>query len=225
MNKSKAIILFSGGLDSVTALYWAIREKYTPIAINIDYFNSGYRERQAAKDIASLLKIKYIDVPLNFLKQADDLEYEGNKLINADSLPTVYIPHKNLLFTSIACYYAEVFQADIIIQGLLKIDFGKYPDNSFDYFQDLESLIQKGIPNNKNRRIKLEFPLKNLDKAGVIQMAFDLGVPLELTWSCYLDGIGPSLLPCGKCKGCLERVEGFKFLGVPDPLLSSLKKK
>lgn len=224
MNEKKAIVLFSGGLDSVTALYWTIHESYTPIAINIDYFNSGVRERKAATEIASLLKIKYIEVPLEFLKQADDLEYEGNKLENANALPTVYIPHKNLLFTSIAGYYAEVFQADIIVQGLLKIDFGKYPDNTFDYFRELESLIQKGIPNGEKRQIKLEFPLKNLDKAGVIRLAFDLGVPLELTWSCYLDGVGPLSLPCGKCKGCLERAEGFKVLGKFDPLLNHLQK-
>jgi 7-cyano-7-deazaguanine synthase len=225
MFMKKAIILFSGGMDSVTTLYWTLKKKYTPIALYLNYFNGSDRERKAARAIAESTKIILKEIPVDFIKQSDDLESEGMKLSNAVSLPSVYVPSKNLLFTSIAAYYAEIFQADIIIQGLLAIDLGKYPDNSLEYFAELEAIIRKGIPSGTYKGPRLEFPLKELDKAGVIKLALELGVPFELTWSCYTEGEGPNGLPCGKCKGCIERADGFKKLGKIDPLIEHLKKR
>lgn len=212
----KAIILFSGGIDSVTALYWALNEGYEPIALTFDEFERSQGEIIAVRNIAKKAGVLLKEIPMDFLKQSDDIKKEGFKLDTSKDLPKVYIPHKNLIFYSVAAHYAEIFEAEVIIVGLLSFDFNVFPDNTFEFFDELEQLIKKGTAKGSYKPPKILFPLKDLDKPGVIKLAIKLNVPLELTWSCYEEPDEKGK-PCGKCKGCLERAKGFKSIGIKDP--------
>lgn len=214
----KAIILFSGGLDSVTSLYWSINEGYEPIALSFMEHGRQKSEIDAAREIIQLLDIPYIEIPLEFIMQKDELEKIGIKLSDYSAkLPNVYIPQKNLIFYSIAAHYAEIYHAQAIIVALLSFDFDVFPDNTMEFFKLLGNLINLGL-SNPSSHIEIKFPFKSMSKSDVIQLASDLNVPLEKTWSCYeeKDELGN---PCGKCKACIERKLGFDQLGRKDPLL------
>lgn len=214
---TKAVVLYSGGLDSVTALYWAIHNGYIPIALSFMEHGRQKTEIEAARKIIKNLEVQYIEVPLEFIMQKDELQNIGINLPHSKNLPTVYIPQKNLIFYSIAAHYAEIYQAHSLIVGLLSFDFSIFPDNSMDYFKELEKLINIGL-SDSSHHIKIKFPFKDLDKSQVIQLALDLSVPLELTWSCYEEA-DKNGNPCGKCKACLERKFGFEQLNKTDPIL------
>ncbi|MBN2157251.1 MAG: 7-cyano-7-deazaguanine synthase [Candidatus Lokiarchaeota archaeon] len=213
----KAIVLYSGGLDSVTSLYWVKNQGYSPIALSFMEHGRQKSEIKAARKLMERWDIPYIEIPLEFIMQKDELQKIGINLSGATDLPTVYIPQKNLIFYSIAAYYAEIYKAEAIIVGLLSFDFNIFPDNSLEFFERLENIINIGL-SNSSKTIKIIFPLKTMGKSEVIQLAFDLGVPMELTWSCYEEE-DDNGNPCGKCKGCLERRQGFKKLNANDPLL------
>ena len=215
----KAIVLFSGGLDSVTALYWALNRGYTPIALSFMEHGRQKSEIKAARKIIQRLNVEYIEVPLEFIMQKDELEKKGILLSQSKNLPTVYIPQKNMIFYSIAAHYAELFHANAIIVGLLSIDFNVFPDNSINYFKELEHLITIGVSDVSNP-IKIVFPFEKMTKSDVIRLALDLNVPLEHTWSCYEEEDEKGK-PCGKCKACIERKLGFKQLKKLDPILRS----
>jgi 7-cyano-7-deazaguanine synthase len=215
-NVKKAIVLFSGGLDSVTALYWAMKEGYSPIALSFMEHGRQKSEIKAARNIVKNLDIQNIEIPLEFIMQKDELLKIGISLPNTDNLPPVFIPQKNLIFYSIAAHYAERYEAEYIIVGLLSFDFNVFPDNSIDYFKKLEQLINIG-KSTQTSKISILFPLKDLNKSEVIKLALDLKVPLECTWSCYEEE-DKNGMPCGKCKACLERKRGFFELDKKDPI-------
>jgi 7-cyano-7-deazaguanine synthase len=116
------------------------------------------------------------------------------------------------VFYSIAGYYAEVFGCEVIIGGHINIDPEEFPDASPNFFESLESLINKGKHTKDKTRIKLLFPLAKMTKMDVINLANKLNVPLEWTWSCYSDGEQP----CGKCQSCLKRIEALSNLNYSD---------
>ena len=212
-----AIILLSGGIDSVTALYWALNKGYNPLALTFDGFGELDTTHRYIKKIVQHTGIKHITIPIPYIKYAEALKKEGISLLNAEKYPSDYIPAKNLIYFSIASYYAVIYNSEIIIKGLIKSDFDKFPDNSHEYFSKLEDLINKSIGSDDIFSPKIEFPLKNYSKPQVIQLALELGVPLELTWSCYEEESDGGA--CGKCRGCIERISAFKSLSIEDPYL------
>lgn len=212
----RAVVLYSGGLDSVTALYWTIKNGYDPIALSFMEHGRQKSEIKAARKIINILNVKLIEIPLEFIKQKDDLENMGINLFQSSNLPSVYIPQKNLIFYSIAAHFAEIYQANAIIVGLLSFDFNIFPDNSMNFFDELQELVNIGLSDPSNR-LKIKFPFKNMDKSQVIQLALDLNVPLKLTWSCYEEA-DENGYPCGICKACVERKLGFERLNRIDPL-------
>lgn len=209
--EKKAIILLSGGIDSATALYWAKKEDYNLIAISFNYHLRPEREKKAALKLATDLGVNLIEVPIEYLKEAIDLRIEGFPVPSAFHSPEGFIPTRNLVFYSIAAYYAEVYGCNFIIGGHISADPELFPDADINFFKDLEKLVNRGKHKQDKTKIEILLPLIKLSKFEAVKLAKNLNVPLEWTWSCYSDGEKP----CGQCSSCLKRIKAFKKLNYP----------
>jgi len=211
-NEKKAIILLSGGLDSATALFSAHQEGYELYAISFNYHLRPEKEKLAAKKLAETLRVKIIEIPVDYIKESIDLRIEGFPIPSAIHAPEGYIPTRNLIFYSIAAYYAEVYGCNYIIGGHILVDSTNFPDADIHFFNLLEKLINKGKHQKDKRTLQLIFPLIKMEKKDVIKLAKELDVPFKWTWSCYSDDEEP----CGKCSCCLKRAKAFSNLGWDD---------
>lgn len=211
----KAVVLFSGGIDSSTALFWAIDQGFDVIALTFNYPGRAQQELQATRRIAHTVKVQYVEASLPFLQSATDLLRNNPKAFQGIKVPEGYIPTRNMIYYALAAYYSEIYSAKYIIAGHLKTDSDGFPDATPAFFQAIESIINMTQLNQKNpssRQILLPFLTKT--KAEVIQLAVQLKVPLELTWSCYYD----NLVHCENCESCWEREEAFDQVEINDPM-------
>jgi len=219
MNK-KAIILFSGGLDSTTCLAIAKDRGFDCYLLSFSYGQKHSSELEAAKRIAQSAKIK------NHKIIEIDLSSFGGSALTDDSLevpteetqgiPITYVPARNTIFFSIALAWAEVLQADVIFAGVNAVDYSGYPDCRPEYikaFQSMADLATKaGI---EGKGVTIETPLIDLSKAEIIKSGLKLGVDYSATVSCYkADNEG---LACGRCDSCRIRQQAFVRASVKDP--------
>ncbi|MFW9821803.1 MAG: 7-cyano-7-deazaguanine synthase QueC [Candidatus Thorarchaeota archaeon] len=211
--EKRAIILISGGIDSATTLYWAINQGYNLIALTFNYRYRPEKELKATSILSKNLGVEIIEIPIDFIQEAIDLRLEGKPIPSAVNAPEGFIPSRNLVFYSIAAYYAEAYGCKYIIGGHMKADPNKFPDAAQDYFRALEKLINKGKHSNDRTTIKILLPLIKKNKIEILKLAIELQVPLELTWSCYNDEVKP----CGRCSSCNSRKEAFLSLNYHDP--------
>jgi 7-cyano-7-deazaguanine synthase len=128
--------------------------------------------------------------------------------------PGSYIPMKNAIYYSLAAAYAEECGASYIMGGHNRDDMKLFVDTSPQFFWNMQQTLWSGSSLLKKTRTTILRPLQHLRKPEVIVMAKRLGVPFELTWSCFLEG----RTHCWKCEGCRNRLESFKAAGIEDPL-------
>jgi 7-cyano-7-deazaguanine synthase len=144
----------------------------------------------------------------------DSLEHDGTQ-----GIPITYVPARNTIFLSYAMAWAEVLESSDIFIGVNAIDYSGYPDCRPEFiaaFEHMANLATKAGVEGRTR-LKIHTPLKQLDKAGIVTLAAEVGVDFGLTHSCYdPDSSGRS---CGHCDSCLLRLKGFKEAGIRDPLL------
>jgi 7-cyano-7-deazaguanine synthase len=198
---TKSIVLLSGGVDSVTCLYWAINQGYEVIALSLNYTTRPKQEQKTAERIAQFCGIKYIEADISFLKSIEDLlkeQFPGNFEGIEDQ---GYIPAKNLIFYSIASYFAEIFGAEYIIGGHIAHDGEIFPDANRNFFNEFEKLLANSLVVLTKPAPKILTPLISMTKKEVGEYARTIGVPLDMTWSCSQD----NLHQCGKCYSCKER--------------------
>lgn len=198
MKNKKAIILLSGGLDSIVSLA-VCKEKYN--IVKAIHFNYG--QIAAKREIAAFKNIcKYYDIngSLIDLKWLAELT-ENNETISNDS-KKYWIPNRNALFINIAACFAESLNCDFIIIGANKTEAEDFKDNSSDFVKSANKLFKYSTQNN----VKLAAPLINLDKNEIIKKALELKVPLNLIWSCYHN----KEKHCGKCPSCLILKQALK---------------
>ena len=217
----KAVVLLSGGLDSSTVLAIALEMGYEVHALSFDYGQRHSRELESAKKIA-----KYFNVPHKIIKI--DLRQIGGSALtdNIDvpernmeeiekEIPITYVPARNTILLSLALGYAEVIDADAIFYGANAIDYSGYPDCRPEYVEAFERVANLGTKRGvEGKPIKIIAPIIHMTKAEIIKKGMELGVPYELTWSCYKGGEKA----CGKCDSCLLRLKGFMEAGYEDPL-------
>lgn len=216
----KAIVLFSGGLDSTTCLYWALQEGYSCETLTVSYGQKHIREVHAAQTIAEKLKVKQHSVTLDLPWLAtSSLVGEGKTIPNQPlaqitngQIPSTYVPGRNLMFLSVAASLADAVGADAIVAGPNAIDFSGYPDCTPDFFEAAGRAINLGTQCGVKKGLKVLAPLMHLSKTDIVQLGAKLGVPFELTWSCYNGGEKP----CGYCDSCKLRARGFAQAGVKD---------
>ncbi|QWF72504.1 7-cyano-7-deazaguanine synthase QueC [Methylomonas paludis] len=215
-----AIVLLSGGLDSITVLALARRQGYACYALSFDYGQRHNAELAAAQAIAEqygVIEHKVLQLGLN--------SFGGSALTDANiavptvaqtGIPVTYVPARNTIFLACALGWAEVVQARDVFIGVNAVDFSGYPDCRPEFiqaFQDMANLATKaGV---EGRKIQIHTPLISLSKAEIIRQGLALGVDYALTVSCY--SADPQGWACGKCDACRLRAEGFRQLGVADP--------
>lgn len=208
----RAVMLLSGGLDSVTALYWARREGHEVHPVSMEYGGRPSKEAAVVKEIAARLGLDIITVPVPYIKEVLELKLDGYPVPSIFGSGDYYVPYRNLVFNSIATYFADVLGASWILSGHIVSD--PLPDASGSFFDRLEALVASLKVGHKAVAPRFMLPFKGKTKADVVRLAIELGVPLALTWSCAFD----MERPCGQCKPCRERREAFASAGVADPL-------
>jgi 7-cyano-7-deazaguanine synthase len=212
----KALVLLSGGLDSSTCLYWAKSKGYDVYALTLNYYDRWIKEIESARQLSKRANVtELIEVEAPFIKEAFNvLGYEGEYVKDKDIRWPFYIPAKNLMFYSVAAHYAEYMKARWIVGGHNKHDVQFYTDATIEFIGTLNKLLKDGCMLCNGSHFEITSPLVELDRLGVIKLALDLEVPLELTWSCHVK----TQKHCGKCYGCKSRKEAFNALGIKDPV-------
>ena len=220
----KAIVLFSGGLDSTTCLYWALAQGYTCETLSVTYGQRHAREIESAQKIAAKVGVKthFLEVKLPWLAEGCSLTDKSQKLpdlpveqIAHKGIPSTYVPGRNLLFLSLAGSLADSINADTIIAGPNAVDFSGYPDCTPDFYKAAALALNRGTKKGVTQGLEVLAPLMYLSKTDIVRLAAELKVPFELTWSCYAGGDKP----CGKCDSCKLRARGFAQAGVKDTSL------
>jgi 7-cyano-7-deazaguanine synthase len=211
-----AIVLLSGGLDSAVSLYWALSKGYKVQSLGFNYFRRSKKEIETAKKLAAMNRISYREVRLDFLREIEDSTSQGRNY-RLEQAESAYIPSRNVIFYGIASSIAEIVDARYIVGGHNRDDVKSFPDSSPEFFRRFNEMTKIGLL-TFGRTGRVVQPLAKLSKAEVIKLGNRLGVPFELTWSCYSSG----KTPCGKCHSCVLRKESFDEAGIVDPLCNSL---
>jgi len=227
-NNPKAVVIFSGGLDSTTVLYHAINQGYAIHALTFDYGQKHKIEIDHAREIISLNRnIIHTIIQLNtklFLSSAltgHGTIPKNRQNINEYNIPVTYVPARNLIFLSIAVGYAESHNINDIFIGVNSQDYSGYPDCRDDFISSFEKTANLATKSGREgSTINIKTPLSKLDKKDIIIFGKNLGVPYNLTWSCYdpiVDNRG-IYHPCMDCDSCILRENGFNNAGITDTI-------
>lgn len=223
--QQKAILLLSGGIDSVTAGAVARREGYDLYALSFDYGQRHRVELRSARRMADALGVKeHLVMPLDLSliggsALTDDIPVPKEGIdLRTGNVPATYVPARNTIFLSVALGWAEVTDASTIVIGVNAVDYSGYPDCRPEYLRAFEQMGQlatkRGIEGMPTRILA---PLLTLSKGEIIRLGTQLGIDFALTNSCYdPDERG---IPCRKCDSCLIREQGFTAAQLPDPLI------
>lgn len=225
-----ALVLTSGGVDSTTALALAI-EKYGKdhvIALSISYGQKHSKEIEAAKAVAQHYGVEqlFLDLGLIFQYSNCSLLQQSTEDIPEESYAeqiektggetpvSTYVPFRNGLFLSAAASIALSRDCEVIYYGAHADDAAgfAYPDCSPVFNNAMNTAIYEG----SGHQLRIEAPFVNKNKSDIVGIGLKLGVPYELTWSCYEGGDKP----CGKCGTCIDRAAAFAANGVADPALA-----
>ena len=225
----KILVLSSGGVDSTTCLAMAVKEvgPENVLALSVYYGQKHDKEIQAAKKVAEYYGVQRMELDLSvifagsncsLLKQSTEeipLESYAQQIeeTHGEHPVSTYVPFRNGLFLSSAASIALSHGCSKIMYGAHADDAAgaAYPDCSLDFVNAMNQAIYLGSGN----QLTIEAPFVSLTKADVVKKGLELGVPYELTWSCYEGGEKP----CGKCGTCIDRMKAFEKNGTIDPLL------
>jgi 7-cyano-7-deazaguanine synthase len=218
--KQKAVVLLSGGLDSVTVLALAQEQGFDCYALSLDYGQRHNAELHAAKQLARAAggcAHKVIKLGLG--------DFGGSALTDdaiavpdhaEPGIPVTYVPARNTVFLSLALGWAEVLGAWDLFIGVNAVDYSGYPDCRPAFIAAFEQLAQLATRGgDEGGHFKIHAPLIELGKADIIREGTRLGIDYARTVSCYsadTEGRG-----CGHCDACRLRAEGFSNAGIPDP--------
>ncbi len=219
MSSKKAVCILSGGMDSTLASYIAKNEGYEVIAV---HFNYGQRtekkELKAFRTICKDLEIKEkyeIDIPFftqigasALTDKSIDVPIDGIET----EVPITYVPFRNGIFLSIATAIAEKEEAQALFIGVVEEDSSGYPDCTDTFINKMISAINQGT--KKSTKLEIRTPLVHLMKSEIVTNSLELNVPLEHTWSCYLE----EEKACGVCDSCRLRLNGFAIAKTVDPI-------
>ncbi len=215
----KAVVLLSGGLDSMVCAALAREAGYDLYALTIDYNQRHRRELDAAHEIAAHLGARrHVVLPLD-LRQFGGSALTGDIAVPKEGvgseIPVTYVPARNLVFLSLTLAWAEALSARDVVIGVNALDYSGYPDCRPEFiagFADLARLATKAGAEGDDFRIHA--PLQYMGKAEIAAEAGRLGLDPAMSWSCY--DPQPDGSACGLCDSCRLRREGFAKSGIVD---------
>ena len=222
-DRVRAVVLLSGGLDSSTALAWAIRKQHWQChSVAFDYGQRHRVELAASAKVAEALQVEDHRVISVDLRSIGHSALTSDAPVPKDSagvsgVPSTYVPARNLIFLSLAAAVAETIGATRLVIGANIVDYSGYPDCRPDF---LDAFVRAALLGTKagseGGDLEIAAPLIHLNKSEIIAMGMELGLDYGLTRSCY-DPLANGD-PCGHCDSCHFRRQGFAELGVADPL-------
>lgn len=219
----KAVVLYSGGLDSTTCMAIAREQGFIPYALSFSYGQRHAIELDKARENAArigarehlVIDFDYRLIGGSALTTEQAVPKDG---VVADTIPTTYVPARNSVFLAFALGWAEVMGAFDIFIGVNALDYSGYPDCRPEFiaaFATLANLATRaGVEGTDHFRIHA--PLIELSKAEIVRKGLALGVDYRLTHSCY--DPTPTGLACGRCDSCRLRLKGFAEVGMRDPI-------
>jgi 7-cyano-7-deazaguanine synthase len=226
----KSIVLFSGGIDSTTALYWTQHRKKQTSALTFSYGQRHQVEVELARKVTATL-----DIPHKILR-VDLTQIGGSSLTDPSlaipeydratqiegGLPSTYVPFRNGIFLALAAAWAETQKAQEIVCGFHMLDSPAYPDTREKFVRSMEMAINSGTGVAfGGSKIRVMAPFLKLRKSEIIRTGLSLGADYSYSISCY----NGSEVPCLKCSSCLLRRQAWEEAGMKDPLLSRLEKE
>jgi len=203
-----AVILLSGGLDSVVSAYAARDEHQPELAITFDYGQrAAARELEAALRVAADLGVDHRLIKLPWLARlAPAAVTDPGADLAAATDATVWVPARNAVFISIAAAYAETLECEAIVCGFNAEEGDAFPDNTPEFVTRADALLELATRNAP----RVVAPTLNLTKLEIVQLGVSIGAPLQLTWSCY--GDGPE--HCFECPSCLRLRDALQAAGI-----------
>ena len=219
-NKPKAVVLLSGGLDSMVCAALAREAGFEVLALTVDYHQRHRVELEAAERIAKQLADRHIVLPL-------DLTAFGGSALTSDiavpkdgvaseGSPVTYVPARNTVFLSLALAWAEAAGARDLFVGVNALDYSGYPDCRPDFIEAFEALANKATRAGvEGRGFTIHAPLQHMTKADIAREAARLGLDAGISHSCYDPAADGGA--CGLCDACRLRAKGFEEAGLADP--------
>lgn len=218
----KAVVLYSGGLDSTTCLAIAKDKGFAPYAISFSYGQRHAVELAKAREYAPIIgAVDHLVVEFDYRRiggSALTADIAVPKSGTEDNIPITYVPARNTIFLSFALGWAETLGAFDIFIGVNALDYSGYPDCRPAYIASFESLANLATKSAVEGvgRFRIHAPLLHLSKVEIIREGLALGVDYHLTHSCY--DPTPEGLACGQCDSCRLRLKGFAEAGIKDPI-------
>lgn len=213
---SKTLVLFSGGMDSTAALYWARKEHEVVGAVSFDYgAKHNHKEIAFAQWHCRQFDLRHDIVALPFINElfTSDLLKSGGDIPEGhyadENMKRTVVPFRNGIMLAIACGIAESRGAEALVIAAHSGDHAIYPDCREPFMQGIAEAMRQGT----YAHIELLRPFIDTDKTGIAKLGHELGIDFAQTWSCYKGGD----IHCGTCGTCVERRESFQQAGLPDP--------
>ena len=224
MDKKKAVILLSGGLDSTTVLAIARTEGFECYCLSFDYGQKQTVELTKARKIATanavakhlILRLDLDKIGGSALTDAIEVPKDGVSIGKKAGIPVTYVPARNTILLAHAVAWAEVLGAWNIFIGVNAVDYSGYPDCRPEFLEAFAAMANLGTKAgvSGSNGFVIHAPLITLSKKEIIQKGISLGVDYSITHSCY-DPVGEKA--CGLCDACRLRLRGFQDAGLSDP--------
>lgn len=219
-----AIVLVSGGLDSMVAAGLAREAAYRLFALTIDYNQRHRIELEAAARVARALGAeRHIVLPVDLSAFGGSALTDTAIAVPKDGLdgtiPPTYVPARNTIFLSLALGWAEAAGARDLVIGVNAFDYSGYPDCRPGFISAFEAMATEATKAGvEGQAFRVHTPLIAMSKAQIAKEAARLGLDAAMSWSCY--DPTPAGQPCGRCDSCRLRAKGFAEAGMIDPALS-----
>jgi len=219
-NSKAAVILLSGGLDSMVVAALAREQGYAVHALSVDYGQRHRRELESARDIGRRLGVtRHVELPLD-LRQfggsalTDDIAVPKSG-VEDDAIPVTYVPARNLVFLALTTAFAEASGAGDIFIGVNALDYSGYPDCRPEFIASFAETARLGTKQGvEGRPFTIHAPLQFMTKADIARECHRLGLDPAWSWSCY--DPAPEGIACGVCDSCRLRRKGFAEAGLTD---------
>lgn len=225
-----AVVLVSGGLDSMISAASAREQGYRVLALSVDYNQRHRVELAAARRVANVLGAeRHIILPLDLSAfggsaLTDDIAVpkDGVGTEEGGGIPVTYVPARNTIFLSLALGWAEAAGARDLFIGVNALDYSGYPDCRPEFIAAFEGLAEIATKAGvEGQRFAIHAPLQHMTKADIVREGQRLGVDMGVSWSCY--DPAPGGVHCGTCDSCRLRSKGFEDAGIPDPTVYAVR--